>query len=324
MRKQRDTALPKDAATEKGPVPVQGFGLDAEAYRSGANEKTSRNGAVVFQVAVFAAAFALVVALWLAACGSIGLEAIVAALVIAALLASSTHIALEWEKTAVLRLGRLNRIAGPGLFFTIPIIESCTLRIDQRIIATPFGAEQTLTSDLVPINVDAVLFWMVWDPKQACAEVEDYRFAVTLSAQTTLRDAIGQESAASLAIQRNLLDARLQKSIEEKVSPWGVTVISVEIRDLLIPEKLQETMSIEAQAERRKVARISLMEAERDIAEMLDEVGETYRDNDKALQLRMMHLLYESIRETGGTVVIPSSFSEGFTGGTDALKDALQ
>lgn len=316
----------KNRTSRTGEPTVGELGMNAEIYRSDADQRTSRNGALAPPLFTFAVAFAVVLGLAHLVVGEVDALSILAALVVAGLASASFHVALEWEKVAVLRLGKLSRIAGPGLFLTIPIVESCTLRIDQRVMVTPFGAEQTLTSDLVPVNVDAVLFWMVWDSKKACTEVEDYRFAVTLSAQTTLRDAIGRGSAATLATHRTHLDKQLKKEIDEKVSAWGVTVMSVEIRDILIPEALQEAMSAEAQAERQKHARISLMEAERDITEILTEIDGMYGERDRALQLRMMHLLYESIKETGGTVVVPSSFSEGFTGKgfEELIKPALK
>ena len=184
--------------------------------------------------------------------------------------------------------------------------------------ATTFGAEETLTADLVPLDVNAVLFWHVWDAKAACIEVGDFTRAVELAAQTALRDAIGRASVAEVAIRREQLDRELKRVL------WGITVLSVEIRDILLPKELQDVMSLEAQAEQRKKARIILMEAEQDICEMMDDMGDTYAKNDAALRLRAMHLLYESVRETGGTVVVPSSFSEGFGDVLgDAAKDVL-
>jgi regulator of protease activity HflC (stomatin/prohibitin superfamily) len=282
-------------------------------YRSSAPEElASRSGPVVFSLAVFAVALVGVLGAFLAASQRIGTVALAVALVVALLLVSAVHIAQQWEKVVVLRLGRFSRVAGPGLFFTIPVVESCTVRIDQRIRTTPFGAEETLTSDLVPLDVDAVLFWMVWDAHLACTEVGDFSLAIELAAQTALRDAIGRAGVAEVAMRRNQLDRDLKRILEEKVAPWGITVLSVEVRDILVPKALQDAMSLEAQAEQRKKARITLMEAEQDISEMLAEMDDTYAAHDHALRLRMMHLLYESIRETGGTVVIPSTFSEAF------------
>ena len=180
-------------------------------------------------------------------------------------------------------------------------------------MVTGFGAEETLTSDLVPISVDAVLFWMVWDAEKACLEVENYYNSVSLVAQTALRDAIGRASVSEVAIRRNQLDQELQEVIEERTSLWGITVLSVEIRDIVIPQELQEVMSTEAQAEREKNARMVLAEVEKDISSMLVDAAHVYEENEVALRLRTMHLLYESVKGSGGTVVIPSAYSEGFS-----------
>ena len=219
----------------------------------------------------------------------------------------------------VLRLGRFNRVSGPGLFWTIPVIESNTMRVDTRTRVTTFYAEETLTADLVPMNVDAVLFWHVWDAAAACTEVGDFTRAVEMAAQTALRDAIGRASAAEVAIRREQLDRELKRVLEEKVAPWGVTILSVEVRDILLPKELQEAMSLEAQAEQRKKARIILMEAEHDIYEILGEMEELIGDHEAVARLRTMHLLNESLREGKGTVVIPSAFAEGFNEGVGDL-----
>ncbi|MDR2108170.1 MAG: slipin family protein [Coriobacteriales bacterium] len=275
-------------------------------------ETASRVGVGLFQLALFIAVFAAVVAVFWLTTHSLSVVALSTALIVALLGLASVHVAQQWERVAVLRLGRFSRVAGPGPFFTIPLIESCALRVDTRVRTTAFGAEETLTADLVPLDVDAVLYWLVWDAHLACTEVSDFAQTVTLAAQTALRDAIGRGSAAQVAIRRNQLDRELKQALEEKVAPWGITVLSVEIRDILMPQGLQEVMSLEAQAEQRKKARITLMEAEQDISEMLAEMGDTYATHDHALRLRMMHLLYESVKDSGGTVVIPSSFSEAF------------
>lgn len=237
----------------------------------------------------------------------------VVGVVAAAILFSCMHVVLEWERAVVLRFGKFNRVAGPGIVFTWPIIEFYTLRVDQRVSATYFGAEETLTSDLVPVNVDAVLFWMVWDAEKACLEVENYYNSVSLAAQTALRDAIGRASVSEVAVRRNQLDQELQEVIEERTSAWGITVLSVEIRDIVIPQGLQEAMSVEAQAERDKNARMVLAEVEKDISSMLVDAAKVYEENEVALRLRTMHLLYESVKGSGGTVVIPSAYSEGFS-----------
>ncbi len=287
-------------------------------------ERASNAGVLLFSVTVFLVTFCLVFGVSAWAAGRAGLLSLALALVLSTLAAMSTHIAQQWEKVVVLRLGKFDRVSGPGLFWTIPVIEQNTMRVDNRVRVTTFGAEETLTADLVPLDVNAVLFWHVWDAKAACMEVGDFTRAVELAAQTALRDAIGRGGAAEVAIRREQLDRELKRALEEKVAPWGITVLSVEIRDILLPKELQDVMSLEAQAEQRKKARIILMEAEQDICEMMDDMGGTYARNDAALRLRAMHLLYESVRETGGTVVVPSSFSEGFGDVLgDAAKDVL-
>lgn len=285
-------------------------------------EQASSAGAVIFTVALFLAALVVVLGAGIALHGRLTLGCIIVGAVAAGLLAASCHIAQQWERVVVLRLGKLNRVSGPGLFWTWPIIESNAMRVDTRLRATTFGAEETLTSDLVPLDVNAVLFWHVWDAKAACTEVGDFTAAVELSAQTALRDAIGRATAAEVAIRRNQLDRELKSVLEEKVAPWGVAILSVEVRDILLPRELQDAMSLEAQAEQRKKARIILIEAEQDIFEMLGEMEALYKDNPDAMHLRTMHLLNESLREGKGTVVIPSAFAEGFTDPTvDALRN---
>ena len=262
---------------------------------------------------MFLLAFGIVLAVAEFCLGGIGLGALIVAVVAGWLAASSVHVVLEWEKAVVLRFGKFNRVAGPGIVFTVPIIEFYTLRIDQRVSATYFGAEETLTSDLVPINVDAVLFWMVFSPKKATVEVEDYSAAVAWVAQTAMRKAIGRATVAEVAMRRDQLDEELKVAIEEKLSPWGIDIIDVEVRDIVVPKELQEAMSLEAIAEREKNARMVLAEAEKDISDMLADASEAYKDNAEAMKLRTMHLAYESVKKSGGTLVIPSAFSEGFT-----------
>ncbi len=288
-------------------------------------ERASNNGVVVFTIALLVVSFALVLGVVFILQGRVSFGGVISAVVLAALVASSCHIAQQWERVVVLRLGKLNRISGPGLFWTWPIIESNTMRVDTRMRATTFGAEETLTADLVPLDVNAVLFWHVWDAKAACTEVGDFTAAVELSAQTALRDAIGRATAAEVAIRREQLDRELKHVLEEKVAPWGVTFLSVEVRDILLPKDLQEVMSLEAQAEQRKKARIILVEAEQDIFEMLNEMENLYEGNKAAMHLRSMHLLNESLCEGKGTVVIPSSFAQVFNEGSlfDRSKEKL-
>lgn len=292
-------------------IPSKSFSI--EQYNSRTDRRTSQNGSLMFSAFVFVVVLVVVVALGYVLTGGFDVWVVVVAFALACLSIMSVHIALQWEKIVVLRLGKFSRTKGPGLYFTLPFIEQTALKADQRIMVTGFGAEATLTSDLVPINVDAVLFWMVWDAEKACLEVENYYNSVSLAAQTALRDAIGRASVSEVAIRRNQLDQELQEVIEERTSSWGITVLSVEIRDIVIPQELQEVMSAEAQAEREKNARMVLAEVEKDISAMLVDAARVYEGNDVALRLRTMHLLYESVKGSGGTVVIPSAYSEGFS-----------
>lgn len=289
-------------------------------------KKTSRNGVVFFKIAVFALASVLTLGAFHLATGRIGIEAIASAVLVSLLALSSMHIALNWEKVVVLRMGKLSRVVGPGLYFTIPILEHGTIRVDQRIVATPFSAEKTLTVDLVPINIDAVLYWVVWDAEKACTEVEDYFAAVAFLAQTAMREAIGRSSVAEVAMRRDQLDIEIKEAIEKEASNWGLDIISVKVRDIVLPDELQEVMSLEAQAEREKNARMTLAAIESDIAEALADAAKLYNDPDAALKLRTMLVLYETVKKSKGTVVtVPSSISDGL-GDTsvDRLLDSLK
>lgn len=277
------------------------------------HRKTSRNGAVVFSILIFALGVALTLLIWQLLVGDLGLIALIVAIIIGGLAASSIHIVMQWEKAVVMRLGRFNRVAGPGIVFTIPIIEFYSLRVDQRVITTFFCAEETLTSDLVPVNVDAVVFWMVFSAEKAAVEVENYAMAVSWMAQAMLRKAIGRASLEHVATRRDQLDAELKEVLEEKLSGWGIDVIDVEVRDIVVPKELQEAMAAEAVASRERGARMILAEAERDIFEMLKDATDVYDGDPDAMRLRTMHLAYESVKQSSGTIVIPSAFSEGFT-----------
>jgi regulator of protease activity HflC (stomatin/prohibitin superfamily) len=232
---------------------------------------------------------------------------VVAGLVIGFIAALSPKVAKQWERAIVLRLGRFVGLRGPGLFLVIPGIDQVSSWIDQRTITTSFAAEQTLTSDTVPVNVDAVLFWMVYDPEKAALEVQDYKLAVSWAAQTALRDIIGRTPLTTLLRGREQIEAQLQKLIDERSNPWGVTVHSVEMRDVIIPESLQDAMSREAQAAREKEARIILGQAEVEIAHLFSNAAESYVKNPTALQLRAMNILYEGLKEKGALMVVPSS-----------------
>lgn len=222
----------------------------------------------------------------------------------------SPKVAKQWERAVVLRLGRYAGLRGPGLFWVLPLIDSVPTWIDQRTITTNFAAEQTLTSDTVPVNVDAVLFWLVYDPEKAALEVQDYTQAVSWAAQTALRDIIGRTSLTDLLRGREHIEEELQKLIDERTNPWGVTVQSVEMRDVVIPDALQDAMSREAQAAREKQARIILGQAEVEIAHLFKLAAESYHENPTALHLRAMNMLYEGLKEKGALMLVPSTAVE--------------
>lgn len=233
-----------------------------------------------------------------------------AGLMVGAVAAPAPKIAQQWERAIVLRLGRYRAMRGPGLFFIMPFVDSVTSWIDQRTITTGFAAEQTLTSDTVPVNVDAVLFWMVHDAQKAALEVQEYGQAVSWAAQTALRDIIGRTALTDLLRGRERIEAELQTLIDQRSNPWGVTVQSVEMRDIVIPAALQDAMSREAQAAREKQARIILGEAEMVIASSFEEAAKSYQRNPTALHLRAMNMLYEGLKEKGALMLVPSSAVE--------------
>jgi regulator of protease activity HflC (stomatin/prohibitin superfamily) len=235
---------------------------------------------------------------------------IIIGVVLGAILMQSPKVARQWERAVVLRLGRYQGLRGPGLFWIVPFIDTVTSWIDQRVITTNFNAEETLTSDTVPVNVDAVLFWMVYDPEKAALEVQDYARAVSWAAQTALRDIIGRTSLTDLLRGRERIEGELQKLIDERCTPWGVTVQSVEMRDVVIPTSLQDAMSREAQAAREKAARIILGEAEVEIAHLFQKAAISYHDNPTALHLRAMNILYEGLKEKGALMLVPSTAVE--------------
>ena len=283
--------------------------------------KTSRNGAVVFNIAVFLVACMIVILGSYLLFGCVTSITLIIMLVVSAAAVNSFHIALAWERVVVLRLGKVNRIVGPGLYVTIPIIEHGTIRVDQRVIATPFGAEKTLTADLVPVGIDAVLYWIVRDAEEACTEVEDYFMAVTLLAQTAMREAVGRSSLAEVALRRDQLDVEIKEDIEKEAAGWGIDIVSVKVRDIVIPDELQDVMSLEARADRERNARMSVVSVERDLAEMLKEAADIYGDQGAALKLRSMLMQYETVRSSGGSVVtVPSSLSDGFVEGNKSQR----
>ncbi|MGE5417304.1 MAG: slipin family protein [Acidobacteriota bacterium] len=237
-------------------------------------------------------------------------------IIVAALVAWSIKIADQWQRAVILRLGRFHKLAGPGLFFIVPIIDETAMWIDTRTRSTFFTAEKTLTKDNVPVNVDAVMFWIVTDPIKAALEVEDYQRAVTWAAQTALRDIIGKTELYEMLVGRELIDQKLRELIDLRTEPWGAAVRSVEIRDVMIPPELQDAMSREAQAERERRARIILGTAELQIAEKFSEASRLYQDNPVAFNLRAMNILYEGIKERGALVVVPSDMVNSLNAGS--------
>jgi len=216
----------------------------------------------------------------------------------------------QWEKVAVLRLGRYIGLRGPGLCHIVPVVETLSPYVDQRVRVASVSAESTLTRDTVPVNVDAIVFWMVWNAEKSILEVEDFVQAITLSAQTALRESIGRHELAQMITERETLGHQLQQILDEKTNPWGITVQSVEIRDVKIPQALEDAMSRQAQAERERQARNTLGQAETEIADKFAAAAATYRNDPTALHLRAMNMLYEAIKERGSMVVVPSSAVE--------------
>lgn len=222
----------------------------------------------------------------------------------------SIKVADQWEKVAVLRLGRYIGLRGPGIFHVIPIVDTLSRYVDQRIRVASVTAESTLTRDTVPVNVDAIVFWLVWNAEKSILEVEDFVQAITLSAQTGLRESIGRHELAQMITERESLGRELQRILDEKTSSWGITVQSVEIRDVRIPQALEDAMSRQAQAERERQARNILGQAETEISDKFSQAALTYQNNPVALHLRAMNMLYEAIKERGSMVIVPSSAVE--------------
>lgn len=233
-----------------------------------------------------------------------------AGVVIAAVAAAAVKVAAQWDRAVVLRLGRFQALRGPGLFVIVPIIDSIANWIDTRVITSTFKAEKTLTKDTVPVDVDAVLFWKVIDPQKAAIDVADYQSAISWAAQTALRDVIGKTVLADMLEGREKISDLLRRIIDERTEPWGVNVISVEVKDVLIPEGLENAMSMQAQAERERQARVILGDSERQIAEKFKMAAQTYADDPTAFHLRAMNMLYEGLKSNATIVVVPSTAIE--------------
>jgi len=240
----------------------------------------------------------------------------------------ATKVADQWNRAIVLRLGKFHMLRGPGIFFIIPVIDTIPYWIDVRVISTSFKAEKTLTKDTVPVDVDAVLFWKVVDPKKAALDVADYYSAISWASQTALRDVIGKTMLADMLEGRDKMSALLQIIIDERTEPWGINVISVEVKDVLIPQGLEAAMSMQAQAERERQARVILGDSERQIADMFNEASKSYADNPTAFHLRAMNMLYEGLKTNSTIVIVPSTAVEsmglGAITGTIALTKAIQ
>jgi regulator of protease activity HflC (stomatin/prohibitin superfamily) len=234
----------------------------------------------------------------------------VIAFVLAVLVSVAIKVADQWEKAVILRLGKFRSLKGPGLFFIIPVIDAIPYWIDTRVITTTFKAEKTLTKDTVPVDVDAVLFWKVLDPQKAALAVADFKSAISWASQTALRDVIGKTILSDMLEGREKISKELQRIIDERTEPWGINVISVEVKDVLIPPALEDAMSMQAQAERERQARVILGDSERQVAEKFGEAAKTYINNPVALHLRAMNMLYEGLKENATIVVVPSSVLE--------------
>jgi len=270
--------------------------------RAGMRAPASGPGIAIFVLSIAAGAAATAVANqpWPVAVGAVvGLYFLFA-----------TKVVDQWEKVAVLRLGRYIGLRGPGLVFIIPIVDTLSSYVDQRVRVSSVSAESTLTRDTVPVNVDAIMFWVVWNAEKSILEVENFIDAITLSAQTGLRESIGRHELAQMITERETLGHELQRILDQKTNPWGITVQSVEIRDVRIPGPLEDAMSRQAQAERERQARIILGDAETQISSKFAEAARVYQDNPVALHLRAMNMLYEAIKEKGAMVIVPSSAVE--------------
>ena len=280
--------------------------IGTRAARVSVMQRTSSFPALLFVIVMIAA-----IAVAYGVCGSLAttcaLAIVVAGIVLAAFVARAIQIASAWQRAVVLRLGRFRALRGPGLFGIIPIIDTIPYWIDVRVITSGFRAEKTLTRDTVPVDVDAVLFWRVVDPEKAALEVADYQAAINWAAQTALRDVIGKTQLADMLEGRERISSELQKIIDVRTEPWGITVISVEVRDVLIPSGLQDAMSMQAQAERERQARVILGDSERQIAEKFGEAARTYANDPTALHLRAMNMLYEGLKQNSTIVLVPST-----------------
>lgn len=268
----------------------------------------SNSFAVLMFILILGIGALLAYSMYIPTASFVSILVFVIAFIIAVLVASAIKVADQWEKAVVLRLGKFHALRGPGLFLIIPIIDVIVYWIDTRVIPTSFTAEKTLTKDTVPVDVNAVLFWKVMDPKKAALDVSDYKVAIGWASQTALRDVIGKTMLSEMLEGRDKISMVLQTIIDERTEPWGINVISVEVKDVLIPPNLENAMSMQAQAERERQARVILGDSERQVAENFGIAAETYTNNPTALHLRAMNMLYEGLKGNNATIVIvPSS-----------------
>jgi regulator of protease activity HflC (stomatin/prohibitin superfamily) len=299
----------KEAGAEKEPNGLRSASAKREQARQVAAE--ARRYANGVSVTAMLICFALGAAVAVAIGQGTGVAvALVASFLLGLVALFAIKIARQWERAVVLRFGKFRALEGPGLFLIVPIVDTVSQLVDQRVRVTDVSAESALTRDTVPVYVDAIVFWTVWDAKKSVLEVADYIDAVTLSAQTALRETIGRHQLAEMITEREELGKQLQAILDEKTNSWGITVQSVEIRDVRIPPELEDAMSHQAQAERERQARIILGTAETEIADRFVKAGDAYRDRPHALHLRAMNMLYEAIKEKGSMVIVPSSAVE--------------
>jgi regulator of protease activity HflC (stomatin/prohibitin superfamily) len=285
--------------------------------------RTTSSFALLIFIAIFGVGVALAYAINGTSANWEGIWIVAGAFVTALIVAYGIRIANQWDRAVILRLGRFHALKGPGLFFIIPIIDVLVYLIDTRVITSSFKAEKTLTKDTVPVNVDAVLFWKVLDPKKAALDVADYQSAISWASQTALRDVIGKTMLSDMLEGRDKISNELQKIIDERTEPWGVNVISVEVKDVLIPPALEDAMSMQAQAERERQARVILGDSERQVAEKFGDAAKTYANNPTALHLRAMNMLYEGLKHNATIVIVPSTAVESMQLGTVAGLTAL-
>jgi regulator of protease activity HflC (stomatin/prohibitin superfamily) len=285
--------------------------------------RTTNSFALLIFIAILGVGVALAYGMYGTSITGESISIVAGAFVIALVVAYGIRIANQWDRAVILRLGRFHALKGPGLFFIIPVIDVLVYLIDTRVITSSFKAEKTLTKDTVPVNVDAVLFWKVLDPKKAALDVADYQSAISWASQTALRDVIGKTMLSDMLEGRDKISNELQKIIDERTEPWGINVISVEVKDVLIPPALEDAMSMQAQAERERQARVILGDSERQVAEKFGEAAKTYANNPTALHLRAMNMLYEGLKNNATIVIVPSTAVESMQLGTVAGLTAL-